>query len=218
VRALRSPRMFLVYAGLTMGALALRRGLPDGIPPALMLPGGRVVWVGPAMVAFLLPITIAIVDTLVRSLCVRHPVDDANSTNLVATCDAIMLRIAAFVTAVHATVLAALFGWLSGRAWAGRIVPLMLGFTMIAVGNLLPKTRRNLAVGIRTSATLADRTLWIRTHRSAGYLVVALGAVIVLSAIVVPAPFGPGMILLAGPAALAGICFIVRQTRRRVHA
>ena len=201
-----------------MGAFALRRGLPDGIPPALTLPDGRVVWLGPAMVAFLLPIAIAVIDTLLRALRVRHPVDDPNSTNLVATCDAIMLRVAALVTGVHATVLAALLGWLAGRAWASRIVPLMLGFTMIAVGNLLPKTRRNLAVGIRTSATLADRTLWIRTHRSAGYLVVALGAVIVLSAIVMPAPVGPVMILLAGPAALAGICFIVRQTRRRAHA
>lgn len=218
MRTPRSPRMFLVYAGLGMGALALRRGLPDGIPPALTLPGGRVVWIGPAIVAFLLPMAIAIIDPLLRGLCVRHPVDDPDASNLIATCDAILLRVAAFVTTVHALLLAAVLGWLSGRAWAGRIVPLMLGLTMIAIGNLLPKTRRNLAIGIRTSATLADRALWIRTHRSAGYLVVALGTVIGLSAIVVPAPFGPGMILLAGPAALAGICLVTRQSRNRLHA
>ena len=66
MRSLRSPRMFLVYAGLGMGAFALRRGLPDGIPPALTLPGGRVVWIGPVIVAFLLPIAIAMTDTLLR--------------------------------------------------------------------------------------------------------------------------------------------------------
>jgi uncharacterized membrane protein len=129
-----------------------------------------------------------------------------------------MLRVAALVTGVHATVLAALLGWLSGRAWAGRTVPLMLGLAIVAVGNLLPKTRRNLALGIRTRATLADRTLWVRTHRSAGHLVVYMGAALVLSAVAVPAPLGPGMILIAGPAALVGICLVVRQSRKRLHA
>jgi hypothetical protein len=218
VRFLRSPLRVLVCAGLGMGGFALWRGLSDGIPPTLTLPGGRVVWLGPAMMAFLLPVALAAIDALLRNLCVKHPVDDPDGTNLVATSDAIMLRVAAFVTGVHAMVLAAALGWLSGRAWAGRIVPLMLGLTMIAVGNLLPKTRRNLAVGIRTRGTLADRRLWIRTHRSSAYLVVGLGTVIVVAAVAVPAPFGPGMILVAGPVALVGICLVVRQSRRRLHA
>jgi len=94
----------------------------------------------------------------------------------------------------------------------------MLGFTMISIGNLLPKTRPNIAIGIRTHRTLSDRALWVRTHRSAGYLVVACGAVIILSAIAVPAPVGPGMILLVGPAALVGTSLLVRFSRENADA
>ena len=97
--------------------------------------------------------------------------------------------------------LTALLGMLQGRKWALQIVPVMLGLTMIGVGNLLPSTRPNLAIGIRTSRTLSDRAVWIRTHRMAGYTMVALGFVIVLAAIVVAPPIGSGMILLAGAVA-----------------
>jgi len=135
-----------------------------------------------------------------------------------ATYDAIMLRFVIFVMGVHAAMLLALLGLLWGREWAAQIVPLMLGFVMISIGNLLPRSRPNLAIGIRTHRTLADRTLWIRVHRSAGYIVVACGAVIVLSAIAVPKPVGPGMILLVGPAALVGTWLLVRSSCKRAHA
>ncbi|HEY2433527.1 MAG TPA: SdpI family protein [Vicinamibacterales bacterium] len=89
-----------------------------------------------------------------------------------------MLRFTVFVMGVHGAVLLAVLGLLSGRRWAAELVPLMLGFTMISVGNLLPRTRPNLAIGIRTQLTLSNRAVWIRVHRRAGYLVVACGAVI----------------------------------------
>jgi uncharacterized membrane protein len=129
-----------------------------------------------------------------------------------------MLRFTVFVMAVHGAVLLAVLGLLSGRWWAAQLVPLMLGFTMISIGNLLPRTRPNLAIGIRTRLTLSDRALWMRVHRWAGYMAVAGGAVIVLSAITVPRPIGPGMVLLVGPAALAGTCVLVRLSRNTEHA
>ena len=72
--------------------------------------------------------------------------------------------------------------------------------------------------GIRTRRTLSDRALWIRVHRSAGYIVVACGAVIVFSAIAVPRPLGPGMVLLAGPAAVLGTWLLVRSSGRHARA
>jgi uncharacterized membrane protein len=170
------------------------------------------------MVAFLLPTAAAVTDVLLRGLCVRHPIDEPSSMNVLATYDAVMLRFIVFVMGVHATVLLALLGLLSGPKWAAQIVPLMLGLTMISIGNLLPRTRPNLAIGIRTHRTLADRALWIRMHRSAGYMVVACGVVIVLSALAVPKPVGPGMILLVGPAALVGTCLLIRFSGRHAHA
>jgi uncharacterized membrane protein len=170
------------------------------------------------MEPFLLPTAAAVTDVLLRGLCVRHPIDEPSSVNALAAYDAVMLRFIFFVMGVHAMVLLALLGLLSGRVWAAQIVPLMLGVTMISIGNLLPRTRPNLAIGIRTQRTLADRALWTRIHRSAGYVMVACGAVIVLSAIAVPKPVGPGMILLVGPAALGGTWFLIRFSGRHVHA
>jgi len=218
MRSLRSPHLLVVVAGYALGALALYSGLPQEIPPSWSVPGRGAVWLGAPMVAFLLPTAVAVTDALLRGLSVRHPVDETSAVNVLAIYDAIMLRFMVFVVGVHATVLAGLLGMLRGQEWAAQIVPLMLGFTMISIGNLLPRTRPNLAIGIRTRLTLSDRALWIRVHRSAGYMVVACGAVLVPSAMTVPRPVGPAMILLVGPAALVGTCLLVRCSRKHVHA
>jgi uncharacterized membrane protein len=170
------------------------------------------------MLAFLLPTAAAVIDALLRGLCLNHPVDGPNIPRVLAAYDAIMLRFVGFVMGVHAVLLVALIGLLSGREWAVQIVPVMLGVTMISVGNLLPRTRPNLAIGIRTRRTLSDRALWIRTHRSAGYMLVVCGVVIVLSAIAVPRPVGPGMILLVGPAAFIGTCLLLRAASKQCQA
>jgi uncharacterized membrane protein len=217
VRPLRSPHNLVIVAGYGLG-VALYAGLPDQIPPALNVSGRSTVWLGGPMVAFLLPTAAAITDALLRGLCVRHPLDEAGSTNVLAIYDAIMLRFILLVIGVHAMVLVGLRGMLSGHGWAAQVVPVMLGLTMIGIGNLLPRTRPNLAIGVRTPRTLSDRALWIRTHRFAGYLMVALGCVIVLAAIAVPAPIGTGMILLVGPVAMFGIVFRMLYSRRRAHA
>jgi uncharacterized membrane protein len=217
MRALRSPHSLVIVAGYALGA-GMYSGLPDQIPPAVSVSGRGPVWLGGAMVAFLLPTAAAMTDALVRWLCVRHPIEAPDSTNVLAVYDAIMLRFILLVMGVHATVLAGLLGTLSGREWAAQIVPVMLGMTMIGIGNLLPRTRPNLASGVRTPGTLSDRALWIRTHRFAGYLVVALGCVIVLAAIAVPAPVGTGMILLVGPAAMVGIFVRMLYSRTRANA
>jgi uncharacterized membrane protein len=170
------------------------------------------------MVAFLLPTAVAITDLLLRGLCVKHPIDEPSSRNVLAIYDAIMLRFSIFVIGVHGAVLLAMLGLLSGRLWAAQIVPVMLGFTMISIGNLLPRTRPNLALGIRTRRTLADRRLWMRVHRYLGYLVVSLGAVIIASAVTVPVPIGPAMILVVGPAAILGTCLLLRYSRTSARA
>ena len=214
----RSTQRLVIFAGYVLGAFALYWGLPEEIPPSWTVPGHGTLWLGVPMVAFLLPTAVVVTDLLLRRLCVRHPIEEPASMNVLPIYDAIMLRFGIFVIGVHAMMLLAMLGLLSGREWAAQIVPLMLGFTMISIGNLLPKTRPNLAIGIRTRRTLADRALWIRTHRSAGYLMVASGAAIMLSALAVPAPIGPGMVLLAGPAALVGTCLLVLFSKKHADA
>lgn len=204
MRSLRSPHVLVITAGYGLGAMALYSGLPREIPAPLA--------------AWLLPTAMLVTDALLRGLSTRHPVDAATEAHALSLYDAIMLRVIVFVTAVHALVLASLLGMLSGHGWAGRVVPLMLGLTMISVGNLLPRTRPNLAIGIRTRRTLSDRALWIRVHRSAGYVTVACGGVIVLSGVSVPGRVGSGMILLVAPIAFVATWFFAWSYARHARA
>ncbi len=211
-------RTVVTLAGFVVGGLALASGLPEQVPPSLTVWTGRTFWLGAPMVAFLLPTAMLVSNRLLRGLYILHPIAEPASPDVVAVYDAIMLRVTVLVMGVHGAVLLAVLGLLSGRKWAGVLVPLMLGFAMISIGNLLPRTRPNLAIGIRTRLTLADRVLWMRVHRWAGYMTVACGVVVVLSAIAVPRPVGPGMILIVGPAAIAGACLLVCVSRKQVHA
>lgn len=209
----RWSHYLVVAAGYLFGAVALRAGLPAQIPPKWTM-GPVTFWLGAPMVAFLLPTFIVSTDLLLRRLYTRDPEDVRRSSHdHLGAYDAIMLRVGCFVLGVHALVLLRLVGLLDGRAWASRVVPLMLGYTIIAVGNLLPKTRPNLALGIRTRRTLADRTLWIRIHRSTGYLLVTVGAILILSAIALRRPIGPLMILLAGPAAIVVVPLMMWRSK-----
>lgn len=203
-----------VLTGYALGAVALDVGLPTEIPPSWTGPSGDVTWLGATMVAFLLPTATVVIETLLRGLCLKHPIDQHDTANVLLLFDSIMVRVAVFVLGVHAAVIAALLGLLFGREWAAQVVPLMLGITLISVGNLLPRTRPNLAIGIRTRRTLSDRACWIRTHRRAGYLIVACGVVVVLSALAVPRPVGTEMVLLVGPAALVGTWLLLRLQGR----
>ena len=47
--------------------------------------------------------------------------------------------------------------------------------SLIAIGNYMPKIRKNWIIGIRTPHTLTDEETWYRTHRFAGFIVTACG-------------------------------------------
>ena len=60
------------------------------------------------------------------------------------------------------------------------IVPLLIGLLMVIIGNWLPKCKPTWTLGIKLPWTLADETNWNRTHRMAGGLWMAGGAVLTL--------------------------------------
>lgn len=68
----------------------------------------------------------------------------------------------------------------------GRIVPAAVGILLMVVGNLLPRVRPNWMVGIRNPWTLSSDRVWERAHRVGGYLMMALGVLLVLTAPFVP--------------------------------
>jgi immunity protein, SdpI family len=150
---------------------------------------------------FALPITATVIHLLIRSL--RAPragtPQDAAADHAI---DHIVLCVVLFLMSVHAILLAVLLGAAWIQPIASRAVVVLVGFTLIAVGNLLPRTRPNLALGIRTSRTLTDRRLWMLTHRVGGYIAVAVGALSVLSGLFLA---GPNVAALPGTAFLIGL-------------
>jgi uncharacterized membrane protein len=136
---------------------------------------------------------------------------------------AIVFWILLFLIGVHVMVLAVLTGVRAIQPWASRAVVMLLGLTLMAIGNQLPRTRPNVALGIRTSRTLTDRRLWMLIHRAGGYICVAVGTVTVLTAAFLS---GPNVGALSGGAFLAGaaIMFVyyqklshVSRTSDRIH-
>ena len=132
-------------------------------------------------IAFLLPTTAALIYTLVRRVWERDLIRDRDEA-FEPSYEAIVFAVVLFVVAIHLLVLGALTGALPAhRIWFVRAMIVLFGLFVARIGNLLPRTRPNLALGIRTPRTLASRRLWMQTHRTAGYVAVALGAVFVLS-------------------------------------
>jgi uncharacterized membrane protein len=153
-------------------------------------------------IALTLPTTAALIYGLLRVVWARDSVRDGDDT-FVPTYDAILFAVGAFIIAVHLMVVAALTGVVPAqRAWFLRATIVLLGVVVVRVGNLLPRTRPNLAFGIRTSRTLANRGLWMQTHRMAGYVAVALGTTFVVSGAFLSRPMIELVIGFAVPCAL----------------
>lgn len=78
-----------------------------------------------------------------------------------------------------------------------QTVNLLIGALFIVLGNLLGKVRPNWFVGIRTPWTLSSKLSWDKTHRLGGWLFIAAGVLILLSALM-PFPINVGVPGAAG--------------------
>ena len=107
--------------------------------------------------------------------------------------DLIITATLALLFVVHAAVIGAALGY---RVPMGRLVPVGVGLLFITIGNVLPRTRPNWVMGVRTPWTLSNDRVWTRTHRMSGYLMVAAGVLIMLSALL-PASWGFAVLLVA---------------------
>ena len=159
-------------------------------------------------VAFGLPLTVLLIHLIFQSLW-RHDRIRTGNGAFEATYRAIVFRTMVFVFAMHALLMLALtdamdrFG---SHTWGKRVVVVMLGLTFMAIGNLLPRTRPNIAFGLRTRRTLANPQLWQQVHRVAGYTTVVLGAAILVGGLVATSK-AAGFVLLFGGLA-AGFVYV----------
>jgi hypothetical protein len=168
-----------------------------------------------ALVAFALPTAATVTYLILRRLWAESPVVGGLDAESEAAQRAIAVRVVLFVAALHVLVLLNLSGVQWIHAWGPRAVLVLFGGAFIAIGNLLPRTRPNLAVGIRTARMLSDRHLWIRFHRNCGYVAVALGTVVAISGLVLSDP-ALGLVLSA--AAAGSVAALAVMYLRQTHA
>ena len=138
------------------------------------------------LVAFTLPTTALVIYSLFRSLWIHDRIRSGNGA-FESTYHAIVLRVLLFVLALHVLVMMQLTGAMDAgglRLPAGRAVVVLFGVVLVAIGNLLPRTRPNVAVGVRTRRTLANAQLWQQVHRAGGYATDGHGIVTALTGLV----------------------------------
>jgi uncharacterized membrane protein len=168
-------------AVLVIGYLASLIAYPKLPGPFLgQAPSARI------LVAFTLPTTALVIYTLFQSLWKHDRVRSGNGA-FESTYHSIVLRALLFVVALHVLVMIELTDAIDAvglRLPAGRAVVVLLGVVLVAIGNLLPRTRPNVAVGVRTTRTLTNTQLWQRVHRVGGYATVGLGIVIAVTGLV----------------------------------
>jgi uncharacterized membrane protein len=134
-----------------------------------------------------------------------------------STYQAIVLRTLLFVVALHALVmmeLTSLTDRIGLQVHAGRTVVVLFGIVLIAIGNLLPRTRPNIALGIRTGRTLANADLWQRVHRVGGYATVGLGAVVAIAGLIATHQVIGGVISASALCAAAAVFVSYRRYAR----
>ncbi len=156
--------------------------------------------VGPALLVGLMALLEVLrrIDPKNQALAADAPAAEAGTTDLVISV------VMWFLVALHLALLLAVTG-------APSLGPLLLavafaGFQLF-LGNMLPRVRPNFFVGIRTPWTLASDTVWRRTHRVAGKLLVGGGvlslATLALAPTMVafPVTVGAMVVALLGPSA-----------------
>ncbi|WP_454278486.1 SdpI family protein [Sphingomonas sp. Marseille-Q8236] len=170
----------IVAGGMaTVSALALTQVAPGTLLPTHWNAAGQADrFTEPGYALFLPVVLVIILSAVLASLPRIEPLqrDLEGSAPLLRTVWAGLL---ALFIGVEAMVAGPVLGW----APSPTLIPIALGLFLIAVGNMLPKSRPGFFVGIRTPWTIIDTDTWIATHRLGGWLFAVAGAVVALSAL-----------------------------------
>jgi uncharacterized membrane protein len=147
--------------------------LPDRVPSHWNLAGQINGYMPKLGMALLFPLLSFGIFVLVNGLMVisprlndQSPQADRDLVNLLLAGSFLLLlvvQLAAFAIALHVAINMV------------TVISLLVSLLYIFIGNYMGKLRRNFWAGIRTPWTLANETVWERTHRFGGWLFVAGG-------------------------------------------
>lgn len=158
-------------------------GTPDGYGPK---------WLGLLGIPILTALVVALLLVIPRFEPRR-----ANLERSATAYVAVGIAVTLFVTALH---VAAVLAALGEDVNLGMVASIGIGLAFVVMGNYLGKTRSNWFFGIRTPWTLSSDLSWTRTHRLGGIAFMAVGLLVIVTALVA----GPSVaiwVLLGGMAA-----------------
>ena len=112
----------------------------------------------------------------------------ANYSKFIGTYWLIANAVILFILIGHGMIVATGLGY---PVKIGRTMPIGVGLLFIVLGNYLTRVEPNWFVGIRTPWTLSSDTVWRKTHRTGGWLMVLGGIVIAACAFFPPRAFLP---------------------------
>jgi uncharacterized membrane protein len=135
----------------------------------------------------IMPLVIIVMTALFNVLPKLDP-RRANYTKFIGTYWLIANAVILFILIGHGMIVATGLGY---PVKIGRTMPIGVGLLFIVLGNYLTRVEPNWFVGIRTPWTLSSDTVWRKTHRTGGWLMVLGGLVIVTCAFLPPGAFLP---------------------------
>ena len=97
-----------------------------------------------------------------------------------------------FMLVAHAMIIASGLGF---SVRVDRLMPVGVGLLFVFLGNYLTRVEPNWFVGIRTPWTLSSDTVWRKTHRTGGWLMVIGGLVLAIGAFLPHGAFLPLLVV-----------------------
>jgi uncharacterized membrane protein len=115
----------------------------------------------------------------------------ANYAKFIGTYWLIVNAVILFILVGHGMIIANGLGY---SVQVGRFMPIGVGLLFVVLGNYLTRVEPNWFVGIRTPWTLSSDTVWRKTHRTGGWLMVLGGFALVACAFLPTGVFLPLLI------------------------
>ena len=150
------------------------RGTPDGFS-------------GRGWAVAIMPLVILVMTGLFNVLPKLDPRRE-NYAKFLGTYWLIANAVIVFMLIAHGMIIATGLGY---SVKIDRLMPIGVGVLFIILGNYLTRVEPNWFVGIRTPWTLTSDTVWRKTHRTGGWLMVLGGIVIAACAVFPPGAFLP---------------------------
>lgn len=138
----------------------------------------------------IMPLVILVMTGLFNVLPRLDP-RHANYAKFLGTYWLIANAVILFILTGHGMIIATGLGY---PVKVDRFMPIGIGLLLVVLGNYLTRVEPNWFVGIRTPWTLSSDTVWRKTHRTGGWLMVIGGLVITASVFLPRGAFLPLLI------------------------